>query len=290
MRKIGIIVSCMAVACIMGGTVQANEVGAVQIEETNFPDQYFRQYVAENIDTDQNGYLSQQECSAVTYIGDDQGAISKGTGECASLKGIEYFVNLDSLNCANEKLTELDLSGLTKVYFVKAANNQLQSLNVRDCKELTMLDCSNNQIKELNLDNQIKMYQLFCKNNQLKKLKVNHMKSLWMLNCNNNELEELDLSQNVIYSVFCENNNLVTLKLGMGEDAALHVYARFNYLSNPPASGVEPIVYLISPRKNYTFVVNSDDVDIPVAALGYNYYMFKGVTGTPKECLYSDMI
>ena len=77
--------------------------GDVKIDdENNFPDEWFRSEVG-CFDTDRNGYLSKKELEDVRKIDVSVNAIS-------SLKGIEYFKNLEELNCAANHLTSLDLS------------------------------------------------------------------------------------------------------------------------------------------------------------------------------------
>lgn len=71
----------------------------IEINQDNFPDENFRKYLIGLFgDT-----LSQSEIADT---------ISMDVSGCniVSLKGIEYFSALESLNCQNNKLTELDLT------------------------------------------------------------------------------------------------------------------------------------------------------------------------------------
>ena len=94
----------------------------VAINEMNFPDENFRAYVSDNRDTDDDGYLSDEEISDATYI-----YVSNKNIE--SLKGIEYFYNLKRLSCYDNQLTTLDLSkntALTDLYaYSSITNNEL---------------------------------------------------------------------------------------------------------------------------------------------------------------------
>lgn len=105
----------------------------IEINEDNFPDENFRQYVSENIDqADASGNkdkkLSQAEIESVTEIDVNYKNI-------ASLKGIEYFTNLKELKCSGNYLVELDVSTLTN----------LESLNCADNPEIESLDVSYNK-------------------------------------------------------------------------------------------------------------------------------------------------
>ena len=79
--------------------------GDVAINRANFPDKVFRAYVKERFDTDGDGKLSQAEINAVESIYTREMGIT-------SLKGIECFVNLTSLDCEDNKLKTLDVSKL----------------------------------------------------------------------------------------------------------------------------------------------------------------------------------
>ena len=57
-------------------------------------------------------------------------------GSLTSLRGIEYFVSLENLDCRFNQLKELDLSKNTKLKSVICQYNQLTQLNVDGCTEL----------------------------------------------------------------------------------------------------------------------------------------------------------
>ena len=64
-----------------------------------FPDDNFREYVSrQEIDTDQDGYLSYEEMISVTNIEVEDMSIF-------TLKGIEYFYSLKNLDISNGKPT-----------------------------------------------------------------------------------------------------------------------------------------------------------------------------------------
>ena len=65
----------------------------VAVNETNFPDATFRSYVAKNFDTNKDNKLSAAERNGVAKIDVNPGFGSKGS--IASLKGIEFFPNLN---------------------------------------------------------------------------------------------------------------------------------------------------------------------------------------------------
>ncbi|MCM1084116.1 MAG: hypothetical protein NC428_11620, partial [Clostridium sp.] len=79
----------------------SERLSEVAIDETNFPDSTFREYVKQ-FDKDKNGSFSSDELVKVKFLYVDGETI-------ASLKGVEYFTALTSLYCSNNQLTNMDV-------------------------------------------------------------------------------------------------------------------------------------------------------------------------------------
>ena len=93
-------------------------VPGIAINDTTFPDAVFRGYIAENADTDKDSLLSESEIAGVT------GLDVSGMG-IQDLRGIEYFTELESLDCSDNALTSLDLSANTALQTLEAGGNRL---------------------------------------------------------------------------------------------------------------------------------------------------------------------
>ncbi|MBR6494616.1 MAG: leucine-rich repeat domain-containing protein, partial [Prevotella sp.] len=220
----------------------------VQINETNFPDEQFRNYVKSKLDIDQDGVLSTIEISAA------QNLVLPTT--IANHKGIEYFTEMTNLNCSNSYLTKLDLSKNTKLSFLQCENNlslsslvfpktnlgglickknaltsldvsgaaklwtftieesQLTSLNVSGCTELKKLDCQNGKLASLNASGCTALKTLNCSNNKLTSLNVSGCTALTELDCRNNSLTSLNVSANTkLITLNCGSNSLTSLNV-----------------------------------------------------------------------------
>jgi len=124
----------------------------VEINETNFPDDEFRG-VVEGFDTDEDGYLSEEEIEAVKSINLwTQGGNYTG-GSIKDLTGIEYFTSLTSLDCSFNELTTLDVSKNVNLGLLYCFNNQLTSLDISGNTNLMNLSCDNNPLTELDVSN-----------------------------------------------------------------------------------------------------------------------------------------
>ena len=151
----------------------------VPIDSEQFPDDTFRQYVADEFDKDKNGYLSDVEADAVTGIFVSDMNIS-------SLEGIECFEKLKNLTCDRNNLTSLDVS----------KNTALEYLN-----------CDRNNLTSLDVSKNIALENLFCDSNNLTSLDVSKNMALKVLACQYNNLASLDVSKNTaLEEVRCQGN------------------------------------------------------------------------------------
>ena len=178
-----------------GASAQADPVDSVfvEINDTNFPDPVFLQYVKDNIDTadttsgQKDGKLSQAERDAVTEI-------SITNTNCTDLTGIAYFANLTELNCYHNKLTTLDVSKNAKLSALRCYNNGMEKLNLGDITQLTLLKCGYNNLTELDVSKNPYLEELQCRENKLRRVVIGNKYRLTGLYLQGNQLTSLDLS------------------------------------------------------------------------------------------------
>ncbi len=128
----------------------------------------------------------------------------------ASLKGIEYFTNLENLICDKNNLTTLDLSANTKIHGLNCSANQLTNLDVSVHKSLGSLDCSNNKLTSIDVTNNSELQNFHCSNNQLGTLDITKNKKMGYLYCDNNKLTsiELDVNNMCFLKLYCYSNRI----------------------------------------------------------------------------------
>ena len=176
----------------------------VEINETNFPDEIFRNYVSSKFDKNGDGKLS-------FYEGQRGDMEPDGLG-IKSLKGIEFFTEIEGLYCHDNLLTELDVSKNTALKELYCSRNQLKSLDVSKNTALTTLNCGDNQLTALDVSKNTALTTLNCYGNQLTALDISGCTALEELYCSNNQLTTLDVSGcTALTELSCSLNQLTAL-------------------------------------------------------------------------------
>lgn len=184
----------------------AAETGGIPIDPAHFPDANFLKYVEKIIDTDHSGTLSQEERNAtVIYV--------LGMG-IKDLTGIEFFPELENLDCSENQLTQLDVSKNPNLKRLVCYENKLTSLDVSGNTSLTELYCYTNQLTSLNLGENANLDILNCVVNRLTSLDLSGNANLTRLACSSNLLTSLDVSNNpTLILLDCERNLLTSLNV-----------------------------------------------------------------------------
>ncbi len=188
------------------------EITSVEINEANFPDVNFRDYIKSSFDTDYDGVLSAEEIAAVTEIILSEDGMHGITTVVSDLKGIEYFTNLEELNCNDSNLTEIDLSKNTKLKYLECDGNALASLDVSKNTALISLSCSENKLTSIDVSQNAELVALFCLGNQFTNLDISSNAELEHLNCSYNNLTNIDVSNNAkLMRLNCSENQITAL-------------------------------------------------------------------------------
>ena len=157
----------------------SEEKKGIKIDENTFPDENFRAYILKKIDKDGDGYLSETEIAETTSITCADRSIS-------SLKGIEYFVNVQLIDCSGYNLTQLDVSKNTALEDLLCSENNLTQLDVSKNTALEYLDCSENNLTQLDVSKNTALEHLYCSENNLTQLDVSKNIYLRILSCDRN--------------------------------------------------------------------------------------------------------
>lgn len=172
--------------------------------ETTFTDANFQSFVSSNFDTNNDGSLSEEEIANVTSIN-----VSNYTSAISSMKGIEVFTALESLNCSGQAIKSLDVVDLTNLVTINASNNQLSTFSFpTEAPNLTSVNLSGNLLTEITLQDTTysSLTSLNVYGNQLNAIDLSSLPALTSLNIGYNALSELDLSKNSnLITLYCTN-------------------------------------------------------------------------------------
>ncbi|MBR5348932.1 MAG: extracellular solute-binding protein [Lachnospiraceae bacterium] len=111
----------------------AAERKAVRINEKQFPDEIFRDYVRNKFDENEDDILSKEEILQATEVDVDYTDVK-------SLKGIENLSELTVLSCKGTDLEELDVSANRELQTLRCVGNALSSLDVTNNTKLGTLE------------------------------------------------------------------------------------------------------------------------------------------------------
>ena len=207
--------------CACGYTIDG-----VAINQKNFPDDNFRNYISAQFDTVGANNEKNPKFAMVTpgdhFItsGELAGIIAIDCSSLGikSLEGIELFTTaLTSLMCNDNGLAAsgLDVSALKNLKVLHAQSCGLTELDLSQNKQLQDLGVNSNSLTELDLSSCKEMLYLWAQNNQLANLNLTGLSKIQDVGVSNNKLTELDLSDKTKLDQVCiQKNNLTNLKLG----------------------------------------------------------------------------
>ena len=195
----------------------------VMINETNFPDENFRNYLLSQ-KYGKDGVLTEEEIAEITKIE------IPPYSECKNLQGIEFFTALKELDCHFTLVTSLDMSNNTelqsltcyvsgietlnvsnnkKLSYLNCSDTKLTSLDVSGCTALNWLACEENELTELDVSKNTALERLICYDNQLTSLNVSGCTALTRINCGDNQLTSLDVSGcTALTDLYCSKNKI----------------------------------------------------------------------------------
>ena len=182
----------------------------VEINETNFPDENFRAWLLSQ-EYGKDGKLTNEEIANI-------GKIDVSYMNIQSLKGIEYFTELDALWCFRCQLTSLDVSNNTALGELHCYGNQLKTLDVSRNTALVWLSCHDNKLTTLDVSKNSAITELCCGQNPMTSLDVSGCTALVCLDCSGSQLKTLDVSRNTaLAELYCYQNQIT----GTGMDALI---------------------------------------------------------------------
>ena len=193
-KRILSIVLCLVMVFSLLPFTASAAGSATPIDEKNFPDPVFREYVHKVAGS---YYLTDTIVRQIEALDVSKDNIKKVLGDRApitNLKGIRYLKYVRDLNCRYQKLTTLDLELNMRVERLDCYGNQLTDLLLRPTgTSLKYLDCGVNQLNALDLSKSSELTELYCRNSKLTALDLSANKKLQKVVAASNKLTTLDV-------------------------------------------------------------------------------------------------
>ena len=187
---------------------------SISIDEINFPDPLFREYISINFDTDGNGVLSNDEINNITKI--DLYSYSDYY-RITDLSGIEHFPYLTYLNCSSTRIVNLDVSKNSALENLRCGNTSITSLDVSNNPALKYLDCYSTRITSLDVSNNPELRDLTCYViRDLHGLDVSNNPNLTWLHISPNSFAWLNIGNKSSYTTITTNQSTIALG-GIGD-------------------------------------------------------------------------
>ena len=197
---------------------------------------------------------------------------NRGLSGAASFDGL---ANLQRINCSNNSLTTIDLTGLTALEYLNCSyntstlatldvtdltnleemdcsNNPLTALDVTDLASLQILNCSGNNFTYLSVSGLTNLQSLTCTSGSLTQIDASGAENLQQIDCQNNSLTDLDVSGcDSLKTLYCQNNSLTALDLS-GLNSLRQLYCQYNSLEELDLSGLNSLQQLYCTYNNLT--------------------------------------
>ena len=242
----------------------AGAVGNVAINASNFPDAQFRAAVSA-YDTNHDGKLSKSERDMVMNLHCENMGVK-------SVKGIEFFPEIQGLWCLNNDISDWDLSNNKELVGIWCSHNSFKKLDFTGLDKLEWVYCYNCKLTELHFENNPNLAYLECNSNpNLTELDLSHNTKLENLFCSVCGLTSLDVSNNPL---LCEldafENNLTSLDLSNNKLLKrLDIWKNPN-LGNVDISGLYGLEFYNCAQNGVTRLDMSNNPHLQLLICGYN--------------------
>ncbi|MBR0314674.1 MAG: leucine-rich repeat domain-containing protein [Bacteroidales bacterium] len=237
-----------------------------------------------NFDTNQDGKVSMEEAGAVTELVFDSPLASEESESrweydepLKSLKGLEYFPNLEILVLEYHQVTSLDISHNTMLKQLYCSSNKIGTLDVSKNTHLKELICSSCGLTALDVTKNTELYNLQCSDNQIPSLDVTNCTRLTDLAFSTNQIASIDVSKCTgLNNLYCVNNQLTSLDVSsLPELVTLNCEG--NQLTSLDVSKNPKLEWLLCNRNKLTKVdlTNNPKISLAMADEGVELIGYK---------------
>lgn len=190
----------------------------LRAQKTFVPDNNFEQFLIDQ------SYDDVLDDSVLTANVSSIATLSIGGYAISDLTGIQAFSSLHSLDCSNNYLTEINLSGNPLLTGLNLANNYLTSLDLSSNQQISWLLITNNLITQIDVTDLTQLDFFAGNNNQLTSLDISQNSALRTCAFADNYIDSLNITLNpILTDLYLQSNNLGYANLKNGNNLNLNV-------------------------------------------------------------------
>lgn len=168
----------------------------------------------------------------------------------ADLTGIEFFVNLETLICWQNSITELDVQNLNNLRILDANTNLLTSINLSFNNQLEYLDLGINQLTgHLTFEDNPGIRELYLGQNDISSIDISTLTLLEDLIVNSANLSTIDLSGNPLLEDLGLSSNFIS-SIDLTQNSELRELTMGNNLITSIDLSQNVLLEIISIRQN----------------------------------------
>ncbi|WP_251622610.1 leucine-rich repeat domain-containing protein [Odoribacter lunatus] len=190
---------------------------------------------------------------------------------------IAGFTELRYLKIRDSRLKSLNADGCSKLSYCYLSSdshyyNNLESLNINDCKNLKILDLYYNKLKELNIPKGSQLEKLNLAENEITTIDLSNCSLLQEVDLSDNELKELSIPKgSQLESLDLSSNEITTIDLSNGS-LLQEVDLSDNELTSLDVSKNTELTELDCRRNEFDAeALNKIFTDLPVVTQGWLY-------------------
>lgn len=107
---------------------------------------------------------------------------------------VSHCTQMDSLRCADNRITTLNVAPLTTMHWLDCYNNLITELKPASSTAMTHLDLHNNQVLDLDIAANTAMIYFDCDNNHVRELNLAGAQNIATIHANDNNLFSINLT------------------------------------------------------------------------------------------------
>lgn len=207
-------------------------------------------------DLNNNGEIEVDEAEAVIHL-------DLWNLDISDITGLEYFVNLESLDLYNNNIVVLETSTMTELKYLDAQVNDIEQLDLTNNLDLEFIWLNDNNLSgHLDFSQNTKVETLSIAINPVNSINVSSLVDLKELSIYNALLEEIDISNNLdLINLYVSHNSLTEIDIQLNNNLEALGIGN-NEISEIDVSHLEQLKYFSAQENQITQIDVSNNPNL----------------------------